>query len=73
MKKINIFKIIILVLCFIALIGLFLPYEKSIGEYRQSLKDNPTTMNIEEVNFKNKDVIPPTNNFSFPNPFEDNK
>ena len=23
--------------------------------------------------FKNKDVIPPTNNFSFPNPFEDNK
>lgn len=57
MKKINIFKIIILVLCFIALIGLFLPYEKSIGEYRQSLKDNPTIMNIEEVNFKNKDVI----------------
>ncbi len=57
MKKLNIFKIIILVLCFIALIGLFLPYEKSIGKYRQSLKDNPTIMNIEEVNFKNKDVI----------------
>ena len=57
MKKINIFKIIILVLCFIALIGLFLTYKKSIGEYRQILKDNLTTMNIEEVNFKNKDAI----------------
>lgn len=57
MKKLNVFKIVILVLCFIALIGLFLPYEKSIGEYRQSLKDNPTRMNIEEVNLKNKDVV----------------
>lgn len=57
MKKFNIFKIVILVVCFIALIGLFLPYERSIGEYRQSLKDNPTRMNIEEVNFKNKDVV----------------
>jgi glucan phosphoethanolaminetransferase (alkaline phosphatase superfamily) len=57
MKKFNIFKIVILVLCFFALIGLFLPYEKSIGEYRQSLKDNPTIMNVEEVNLKNKDVV----------------
>lgn len=57
MKKLNIFKIVILVLCFAALIGLFLPYERSIGEYRQYLKDNPTQINIEEVNFKNEDVI----------------
>lgn len=57
MKKLNVFKIVILVVCFIAIIGLFLPYEKSIGEYRQNLKENPTRMNIEEVNFKNKDVI----------------
>lgn len=57
MKKLNIFKIVILVLCFIALFGLFLPYEKSIGKYRQRLKNDPTRMNIKEVNFKNKDVI----------------
>ncbi len=57
MKKLNICKSVILVSCFIALFGLFLPYEKSIGKYRQSLKENPTRMNIEEVNFRNKDVI----------------
>ena len=57
MKKINILKIIIFALCFVAFIGLFLPYEKSIGEYRKILKENPTSMNLEEVNFKNKDVV----------------
>lgn len=57
MKKINTFKIIILGLCSIATIGLFFPYEKSTGEYRQNLKDNPTRVNVEEVNFTNKDVI----------------
>lgn len=57
MKKINIFKIIILVSCIFGLVGLFLPYEKSIGDYRKYLKDNPTAMNLEEVNYKNSDVV----------------
>jgi glucan phosphoethanolaminetransferase (alkaline phosphatase superfamily) len=57
MKKIGVFKIIIIVSCIIGLAGLFLPYEKSIGDYRKYLKDNPTSMNLEEVNFKNSDVV----------------
>lgn len=57
MKKTNIEKIVIIIAGIIALIGLFLPYQKSVGEYRESLKNKPDTINIKEVNFTNKDLI----------------
>lgn len=57
MKKIGIFRLIAIVLILIAIIGLFLPYEKSIGEYRENLKSNPNSMYIKEVEITNKDAI----------------
>jgi len=53
----NILKIIIIILCVIMFIGLFLPYEKSIGEHRKYLEKNPNTMNVKEVNITNNDAI----------------
>jgi len=60
MKKIenvNYFKVTIIVLCLLALLGLFLPYEKSIGTYRENLLENPESINMEEVDFTNSDVV----------------
>ena len=63
MKKIldwlknNYLKLIIIGLGVFSLIGLFLPYEKSIGDYRERLVEKPEKINIEEVDFKNSDVI----------------
>ena len=54
--KNNIFKIVIIVSCVFALIGLFLPYESSTKEHREYLDKYPDTMYVEEVNLKNKDV-----------------
>lgn len=55
--KNNYLKSIIIVLGLFALGGLFLPYEKSIGEYREKLQEYPDMVNIQEVDFKNSDVI----------------
>lgn len=55
--KNNYLKLIILVLSIVAFGGLFLPYERSIGEYREKLQKYPDIINIQEVNFKNSDVV----------------
>ena len=57
MKKFSVPKIVILVACVMGVIGLFLPYTKSIGEYRDNLKSNPDTIVAKEVNFKASDVM----------------
>ena len=56
-KKFDIFKMVIIIACVISFIGLLLPYESSIGEYKEYLQENPYTMNVEEVNLTNKDVV----------------
>ena len=56
-KILNRLKLFIVVLCVFALAGLFMPYEKSIGEYRENLLKYPETMNIKEVELTNKDAI----------------
>lgn len=53
----NDLNLFIVVLCVCALIGLFMPYEKSIGEYRKNLLNHPETINIKEVKLTNKDAI----------------
>lgn len=55
--KNNYLKLIIIILGLVALGGLFLPYERSIGEYREKLQKYPDMVNIQEVDFKNSDVI----------------
>ncbi len=57
LKKENTMKIIIIVAGIIGIIGLFLPYEKSIGSHKNYLKEYPDTTYLEEVNYTNKDVI----------------
>lgn len=57
MKKIDVTKIIVIIAGIIALVGLFLPYEKSTKEYRKELKKQPEVMNIEEIKFTNKDAM----------------
>lgn len=57
LKEVGIIKWIIIFATLIAIVGLFLPYEKSIGDYRKNLKDNPDTINVREVDFKNSDVV----------------
>ena len=56
-KKFDIFKMVIIIACVISFIGLLLPYESSIGEYKEYLQENPDTMNVKEVNLTNKDVV----------------
>lgn len=56
-SKNNYLKLIIIILGIFSLIGLFLPYEKSIGDYRERLVENPEKINIKEVDFTNSDVI----------------
>ncbi|MDR0978525.1 MAG: hypothetical protein LBL91_01050 [Lachnospiraceae bacterium] len=57
MKKIDIFKMIIILMCVISFIGLLLPYQKSIGEYREYLQENPDRFNVKEVDITNEDAI----------------
>lgn len=57
LKIINALKIFAIVLCIFALVGLFMPYEKSIGDYHESLLKYPEAMNIEEVDLTNKEVV----------------
>lgn len=57
MKKFDIFRVITIVLMLIAIIGLFLPYEKSIGNHRIKLQSNPDAMYMQEVKITNKDAI----------------
>ena len=56
-KKFDIFKMVIIIACVISFIGLLLPYESSIGEYKEYLQENPDTINVKEVNLTNKDVV----------------
>ena len=56
-KKFNILKLIIIITCVIGFIGVILPYESSIGEYKEYLQKYPETMNLKEVNLTNKDVV----------------
>ena len=56
-KKFNIIKLIIIIACVILFIGLILPYQSAIGEYKEYLQKNPDTMNVKEVNLTNKDAI----------------
>lgn len=56
-KLLNCVKYFIICLCFIGIIGLFLPYEKSKGDYRKALLDKPDEINVKEVDYKNKDVV----------------
>ena len=57
MKKFDIFRIITIGLMLIAISGLFLPYEKSIGNHRTKLQSNPDSMYMQEVKITNKDAI----------------
>lgn len=57
MRKFDIFRVITIVLVLIAVIGLFLPYEKSIGNHRKKLQSNPDAMYMQEVRITNKDAI----------------
>ena len=56
-KKVNIFKILIIVACVILFVGLLLPYETSTEEYKEQLQENPEVINVKEVNLTNKDAI----------------
>lgn len=56
-KKVNIFKILIIVACVILFVGLLLPYETSTEEYKEQLQENPEAINVKEVNLTNKDAI----------------
>lgn len=56
-KKVNIFKIVIIVACVILFVGLLLPYETSTEEYKEQLQENPEAINVKEVNLTNKDAI----------------
>ena len=56
-RILKILKITVLLLCALAFIGLFTPYEKSIGEYRENLLDKPNKTYMKEVDLKNKDVV----------------
>ena len=57
LKILNLLKIFIIVLCVVAFAGLFMPYEKSIGEYHERLLEYPEIINIEEVKLTNKDAV----------------
>ncbi len=56
-KSIGILRISLLVICLLAVIGLFLPYEKSIGDRREFLISNPDDYYLKEVDYRNKDVV----------------
>lgn len=56
-KKVNVFKIVIIVVCVILFVGLLLPYETSTEEYKEQLQENPEAINVKEVNLTNKDAI----------------
>lgn len=55
--KNNYLQLSIILLGIVALLGLLLPYERSIGEYRDNLLKNPNEINMQEVDFNNKDVV----------------
>jgi hypothetical protein len=57
MKKIDICKAAIIILSIVAIIALFLPYEKSIGSYKEILQANPDSMYQQEANITNKDAV----------------
>lgn len=57
MKKFDIFRVITIILVLIAVIGLLLPYEKSIGNHRIKLQSNPDSMYMQEVKITNKDAF----------------
>lgn len=60
MKNINylkILKIFVLVLVIVAFGGLFMPYQKSIDEYREGLLKVPSETYIEGIDFKNSDAV----------------
>ena len=56
-KNFNIYKIVIIVACLISFIGLLLPYEKSIGEHKEYLQKNSSSMYVSEIQLTNKDAI----------------
>lgn len=56
-KKLNIFKIIIVVACLLSFIGLILPYESSTKEYKEELQKNPEEINVAGTEITNKDAI----------------
>ena len=56
-KSIGTIRFSLLVICLLAIVGLFLPYEKAIGRNREYLVSNPDYYYLKEVDFKNKDVI----------------
>lgn len=55
--KTGIYRLIIIILSLFLIVGLFTPYQRSIGEKRVYLESNPNDYYVEEVNLKNKDVI----------------
>ncbi len=57
LKKINVFKLIIVCACLLSFVGLILPYESSTKDYREDLQKYPDTINVQGVNLTNKDVI----------------
>ena len=57
MKKIKTHQIINLIFSCIGLIGLFLPYSSSYGEYRNFLLSNPNIVFAKEIGFKSIDAV----------------
>lgn len=56
-NRIGIYRLAIIILCLFSIIGLFMPYEKSIGTKKDYLKSNLNDYYLEELDLKNKDVI----------------
>ena len=56
-KKLNIFKIIIVLACLLSFVGLLLPYESATKEYKEELQKNPEQINVAGTDITNKDAI----------------
>lgn len=55
--KFGLYRFLIILLCLISLVGLFLPYEASVGKFRDSLNLSPNSYAIKDIDFKNSDMV----------------
>lgn len=56
-KKLNLFKIIIIVCCLLSFIGLILPYQSATQSYKKELQKNPYKLNMKGTDLYNEDAI----------------
>lgn len=55
--KTNYLQLIIIIMLFVAAIGLFFPYQKATDDYRDKLLENPDQSFAKEIWLDNKDVV----------------